>query len=787
MQRTSEGRGPAGFQRRLLATIIVVGSVFSPGTVDALGSQVEEPKSDPPRRLAEDREIESAPDDVRRADARLAAASAALRLDIPPRLRARLWWSIVEENEASTGREAAGRADRLATATYADLLTSKAPATDRLRAAATTIGATARRLASRSDRPSEGDRVQSLAALQREVGDAVDRTGDIDGPTLLILSAATLASDPSNIERARELHRRASTRPEGIDAIEYEFIAELIKSPDRGGITPAARIRATDRLLSQARPPADRLLLGAMQLQARLDAGESDSAAVDATRRATIPNRGVAAIDRVRLLRGVADLAATATRDRDVFELPALAALGRLAPAMAAADPATWKDPSVQALISRAASSTNPEIQAELMLDMATLAMLAGETLTSREVLLKMLETMPSHPKAAVVGDLVVRLAEATEDDEIIRQATGRTLKVLPDHAGRDRWLMNRARRAMLRGDLEEAKSSWRSIPESSDVFPEADLRLLELDVPSMLDADRDPGMDEVLQRLDRIDARVPGGSNEPLRIEIDILRMRFLSRMARTTEAGDVAERHLDLQSIPPALRIPLVEAGAPALERVGRRGTAAAMLEELERLQPGASNTIATNMLRNVFQTTMEAIDRDDVETARNIAGEALLATPVDVDPLVSSTRRDPTDLIGIAWILAADGRRDDALRLVDSIIVNHPAAIEALYVRATILGGRLEKQGRIRSAPKLEHAGQAMRDLRRIIAGSGRGSRWWWRAELEQLEMLVALGRDLDSIEIRLDRLRKEFPKLGSPAFRRRVNALTPAIAEARRRAG
>ena len=92
-----------------------------------------------------------------------------------------------------------------------------------------------------------------------------------------------------------------------------------------------------------------------------------------------------------------------------------------------------------------------------------------------------------------------------------------------------------------------------------------------------------------------------------------------------------------------------------------------------------------------------------------------------------------------------------------------------------------------GRTRRTPSTEDAGKAVTDLRRIGKGTGRGSVWWWRSEIEQLEILIALGRNLDRIETRLDRIRKEFADLGGPDFERRINALRPAIAEAKRRIG
>ena len=786
MQRISPARPTmTGVRRWLLRTLMAASCMLATWASPTSATAATSETIDRERRAEEDRAIESARDRIERAEARLAAASAALRLDVPPRLRTRLWWTRVGDSEAAIGSEAATRADQLASSTFAELLASREPAADRLRASATTIGATARLLKARAEPTAGFNPVGRLAACVREVGDAAERTGDIDGPTLLILAAATLAEDPSDSDRAGELHRRASMVPEGIDAIEYEFIGALIDDPDRSGVTPRGRIRATDRLLSRPRPAADRLLLGAIQLDARLDAGESAEAAIDATRRAAVPVRGMAATDRVRLLRGIASIAATATEDTPVETLPPLAALGRMAPRVSTPDASAWRDSEVQALISRARDSTNPEIRAEVLLDVATLALRAGEAETARRMLLDMIDTLPSHPRAVTVGELAVRLAEATGDDAIVRETSSRTLDALPEHPGRDAWLMNRAERARLRGDLEEARSSWGSIPESAEAFPEADLRLLELDLPDMLDTEDLPRLREAIERLDGIEPRLEQGTDPGLLIESRIMRIRCLERLGRSSEAGDIASEYIDLQNVPAALRIPLVEACAPALEMDGRHDEAASMLAGLERLQPGASNTIAATMLRNVFESTLEAVDRNDLAAAETIASDALVTTPVDVDTLISSNQRDPTDLIGIAWLLAVDGREQDALRVTDSVIAQQPSAMEPLYLRATILGGRLRNPGRIRSVPTIEDAGRAIKDLRRIIAGTGRGSRWWWRAELEQLEILVTLGRDLDGIENRLDRLRKEFPNLGGKAFQRRVNALAPAIAEARRR--
>lgn len=771
--------------RRMTSWVVVALSVLGLSSAVVTAGQADSGRGDRDRRAQEDRRIETAKDKVARAEARLAAASAAIRLDLAPRLRTRLWWTRVDEPTAAIGREAGARADSLASATFAELLSSKDPAADRLRAGATTIGATGRLLRDHLGKTASADRSKRLAAYQREVGDAVDRTSEIDGPTLLVLSAATLAADPGDTSRARELHRRAGTLPQGIDALEYEFLGTLIEDSTGGGISPAARIRATDRMLSKPRAAADRLLLGAIQLQARLDAGESPTAAIDATRRATVPARGLSATDRVLLLRGVGGLAATSSTGTPIRDLPPLAALGRLAPVVGAADPASWRDDDVQALIDRARTSTVPEVRAEILLDTAALAMRAGDVTTAREVLVEMIETMPSHPKARTAGDLGVRLAMATGDDAIVRETSDRTLRTLPDHPGRDEWLLDRARRAIARGDEDEARAAWQAIPEDANASTEARVRLVELDLDVAIGLADDAAAERALETLAGIENRLPEDPYAALRVETDVMSIRLLGRLDRTSEAANIAARYEDLARVPEALQVQMVSAAAPALQITGRGEEAEAMLVALERAQPGASNAIAARMLNGIFDSIIEAVDRDDREAARTKASTALASTTIDVDLLASSARQDPNGLVGTAWLLAVDGRTADAMRLVEAILAARPSTTEALYLRAVILGSRLQGRGRARITPDIEDAGRAVKDLRRIIAGSPRGSRWWWRAEMEQLEILVSLARDLDGIENRLERLRKEFPDLGGPAFRRRANALAPAITEARRR--
>ena len=57
---------------------------------------------------------------------------------------------------------------------------------------------------------------------------------------------AALAASPSDTNRALELHRRAGVLPEGIDAVEYQFIESLIEDPARGGVEALAVLAKDD-------------------------------------------------------------------------------------------------------------------------------------------------------------------------------------------------------------------------------------------------------------------------------------------------------------------------------------------------------------------------------------------------------------------------------------------------------------------------------------------------------------------------------------------------------------
>ena len=112
-----------------------------------------------------------------------------------------------------------------------------------------------------------------------------------------------------------------------------------------------------------------------------------------------------------------------------------------------------------------------------------------------------------------------------------------------------------------------------------------------------------------------------------------------------------------------------------------------------------------------------------------------------------------------------------------LVAEALEREPDGLEPLFLRAVLRGGRL-RDAHVASE---EDARLALADLARIASGMSRGSIWWWRAEVERLEILVALNRDLVRVADRIERWRRQFPSLGGAEFARRLRRLEKTIAE------
>ncbi len=750
----------------------VLPTVATSSRFQPIATQSVEDGPDLARRADEDARIAAATDAIARCEARLEAASAALRLDLPPRLRTRIWWTPVGPDLADRAAEVASRTRSLADASFTDLLTTNHPAVDRLQAQATVLRAVANALASRvSDDPAPW--LERLGRFRAEAADGPDRTSALDGPTLLWLAGASLATPKEGASTAEGFHQRAGTVPDGIDALEFALLESLIKA---GGLDANRRRATTTDLLKTPQPAADRLLLGAIHLDATVESGRSPAAAIEDTVRVMLPSRGVAAEDRVRVIRAFATIAdASVTSEVAVGELPPLVALARLAPIVASGDPRALATGPARDLVERALTSTSPDVRAEAWLDAATLRMRGGDASGALDAIVSALETSPRHPKAAAAAVLAMRLAERIEDAAIFDEAVGRLLAALPDHPDRHGWGLLRGDRALAAGDRDGARTTWSTIPATSNVGVDAGLRLLKLDLDTLDDA----GATRMLGVLDGLDAGIPDDLSDIRRVDADLLRIQALVRLERTTSAAEIAARFVTVTKIPGGALASVAQIALPALEAAGRTDDATRMRSGLASIDPTLATRAVGDRLRREAESVMAAIDRDDRAEARNLGKTALENMPLDLPSITADIKDRPDAAVQTGWLLAAAGRTTEARALADAVVAAHPAGLEALYLQAVLQGGRLESTGRTRPAPAETDAATAVRTLSRINAGSGRGSRWWWRSEIEKLEILAALDRDLAKIDARLERLETEFRNLGGPDFERRVRTLRASL--------
>ena len=131
-----------------------------------------------------------------------------------------------------------------------------------------------------------------------------------------------------------------------------------------------------------------------------------------------------------------------------------------------------------------------------------------------------------------------------------------------------------------------------------------------------------------------------------------------------------------------------------------------------------------------------TLMAFDAGRLEDARELATMVLDRGPIDLEALARGEGTSPAALVGAAWLLATTGREEDARGLVDLALTRAPDGLEPLFLRARA-AGTLDGRREIAA----DDARIALQDLARIAAGTSRGSTWWWRAEVERLEILVA----------------------------------------------
>ena len=182
-----------------------------------------------------------------------------------------------------------------------------------------------------------------------------------------------------------------------------------------------------------------------------------------------------------------------------------------------------------------------------------------------------------------------------------------------------------------------------------------------------------------------------------------------------------------------------------------------------------------LATRMLLETGVVILEEID-----AARRTGGH-LEATRIGVNRLrpiaVALDAGAPPssgilDRVATARILTEGRLLERALAAWDNLAEEHPGTLE-------ILVGRSDALFRSKSEDEL---GEAMLVYRRLAQGDPGEvvpADVWWRAQLRQLLILEQVGRSLDRIGPRIERLRLVDPGLGGPEFREAFETLSARL--------
>jgi len=388
----------------------------------------------------------------------------------------------------------------------------------------------------------------------------------------------------------------------------------------------------------------------------------------------------------------------------------------------------------------------------------------------------------PATIDAAV--ELSVSLAEATgveTHESLARETVAEALRSFPRHADSDRWLLRQAAFEAADERFEDAMATLARIRPDRPTARAAEVQSLEVATRAAETAD---GRD-VARWIDRAEAWLrrlePWPASPPLgrdasehaslgvRVALARARLHLLSDRpaAALVEIATIRESAAPTrEQVVEGVRIRLA-----AFDRLDRPEDAA---RELRRLSEGG-DTESGSLLEGRLEVALAAIRRADAagdperverigsESAGPLA-EALLAW---LDARGTDPR--PRSILLVAEGLRRAGRPTEGLRVLDRIDDRYGGVREYAVERSECLyaiGG-------------LDELSDAMRLYRRIAAGSASGSPSWWLAELRQLQILERVGRDVQRIPPRIERLRAIDPELGGEGVRRQFESLLLSI--------
>lgn len=390
----------------------------------------------------------------------------------------------------------------------------------------------------------------------------------------------------------------------------------------------------------------------------------------------------------------------------------------------------------------------------------------------------------PSESEAPAAIDAAVELASSLAEttrsldhETLARTTVTEALRTFPRHARADHWLLRQAAFEAADEQFEAAIETLARIRPDRPLARDGEVQSLEIATRAAESAEgRDVARwidraEAWLRRLEPWPSSPPAGRDRDehgslgVRVALARARLHLLADRpaAALVEVATTRESPaLTREQMVEGVRIRLA-----AFDRLDRPEDAA---EELRRLSAGG-DAESGSLLEGRLEAAVAAIRRadaaGDLDRVGRIGSES--AAPLAEALLAWLDARDATPPAR-AILLAAEGLRHagrptEANRTLDRLGDRYAGVREFALERAECLyaiGG-------------FDELSDAMRFYRRIAASSPAESPAWWLAELRQLQILARVGRDVQRIPPRIERLRTRDAELGGEGLRRQFEAL------------
>lgn len=383
-----------------------------------------------------------------------------------------------------------------------------------------------------------------------------------------------------------------------------------------------------------------------------------------------------------------------------------------------------------------------------------------------------------------LAASILAEARAAAPDSADVNAQYESTLSMLlqryPNLRSVERWRFEAGRLHYERGDLAGAREHFAAVAPGS--APWADSRFMLASVAraeALAEQDesrRAARLEAALAQIEKSRAAIRDAqSSEPEAVrrealtlaldrltlheaEMHLLAGRAVEALARLDSLGALEDRRLLGESM--SLRI-------KAYHALGR---SADVVREVTRFLdsiPDQAVSVAPSMLASLQDDVERLLDEDRVDEARRRARTDLLPLAEALSEWLATAPLEAETLpplrVRLGDAFRAAGVFDRALSLYEDALRAQPGVLQAVFGRADCLFA-------------LARYEEAMIEFRRISTSRQEArDRYYWHAELRQLEILDRVNRNTQQIRPRIDRLRQVDPSLGGPRFKPTFDSL------------